>query len=123
MNRRLRQRIALVMSLMMMIFTICQTQVLAAIHLPAPANPAMAGCHDMAKTDQAPPQADCHSECQHLQQHPGVDHTPVLDWCPMVLTWLEPLHKDVGSISLVSLAPHSPVTDPPPAIRFQRFRE
>ena len=123
MKRRHRQRIALVMSLLLTIFTICQTQALAAIRLPAPAMPAMAGCHDMAMVDQAPAKADCHSECQNLQQHPGTDHVPVLDWCPLVLSWLAPLHTDAGSISLVSLAPHSPITDPPPEIRFSRFRE
>lgn len=123
MNRPLRRHVTLVMSLILMIFSICQAQ--ARAHLPAQPSRhdhhvSLAMHHEAA----APQAADCHDNCLQLTAHPDAGQTAQLpDVSPVLLAWLppEPARDAVAARALAYQSPSASVADPPPLIRFQRF--
>ena len=127
MTRTRRKSISLVMSLVLMIFSICQAQVWAAAAVPPPLRMAgmdMADCHGGQDQAAGKPAMDCHSICKHLQQHNDVSQKlPLPDASPVLLAILQPFELSDGEyISTSSYRPPDPsVIDPPPSIRFQRL--
>ena len=122
MNRTPRRALTLVLSLVLMVFSICQAQ--ARVHVPAGAPDTMAhASHDMHAGHEQPP-ADCHSDCQHLSSHPdaGQPHAmPAVD--PVLLAWLPP-EPPLDAVTQRALAYHPPnpaMADPPQLLRFQHF--
>lgn len=127
MSTRQRKTVSLVMSLVLMIFSICQVQARAAV-MPVVAKAvmpamAMADCHHGERAGDASV-VDCHSACKHLQQHKdAAQKLPVPDASPMLLAFLQPFARPAASLALAD-GYHQPEplsTDPPASIRFQRF--
>lgn len=124
MTRTQRQRLSLFMSVILMIFTICQSQAMAMglADATTPAMPTIAGCQD-SHGDAPAAHQNCSGECQHLQQHVDSGTLPLADLSPAIIAfWLPSLVQDTGRLTLALLPNHDPVSDPPLAIRFQRFR-
>ena len=127
MTRTRRKSISLFMSLVLMIFSICQVQAWAAAAVPVPMQMAgmdMADCHGGQDQAASKPAMDCHSTCQHLPQSNDVSQKlPLPDVSPVLLAILQPFELSYGEyISTSSYRPPDPsVIDPPPSIRFQRF--
>lgn len=122
MNPRIRRRVAVLMSLLLTIFSICQVQARASV-LPMPTpHEMMASCHQAA-TDSAAP--NCHSTCDHLQQHHDAGAPASLpDFHPLLVAIADPyLPLGVQDIpGTTRYHPPDPLqTDPPRTIRFQRF--
>lgn len=129
MRRRPQPTLSLVLSLVLMIFAICQAQ--ARTQLPGAtlsrAAPAT-HLHDMSSNilDAAPstPLVDCHGDCLKQPSHAdaGVaDQRP--DASPGLLAVL-PAVPSLASALSRALAYHPPSArdaDPPPVLRFQRF--
>lgn len=127
MNRSLHQRIALFLSLIMVSFTVCQGMALAAVPDSMRADPAlMAGmsCHESSSQDTGTALTDCHSGCNAVVK--ASDSGPLFQsLLPLVFIAirLPDLVQEAGSVHLASLGLHAPLTDPPPEIRYHRFRE
>lgn len=122
MNRPPRRPFSLVLSLVLMVFSICQAQ--ARVQVPAAAPDMMVhASHDMHAGHEQPP-ADCHSDCQHLSSHPDAGHPHVMPViAPVLLAWLPP-ESALDAVTQRALAYHPPnpaVADPPPLLRFQHF--
>ncbi len=125
MKRIHRQRLSLLMSLILAIFTICQAQVMAAVG-PTSAETsmsAMPGCHEAGdKTDTAG--TGCATVCQHLSGHPDfAKQATSVDASPLLLAILQPFElSDAEYVSTSGYRPPDPsAIDPSPSIRFQRF--
>lgn len=127
MSRSLRERIALFLSLIMVTFTVCQGMALAAVPDSMRSDTApMAGvsCHETSPQRASTALVDCPSDCNAVVK--AVDPGPqFLSLLPLVFIAipLPDLVQDAGPIYLASLGQHAPVTDPPPDIRYHRFRE
>lgn len=133
MNRIQRKTIALCMSFVLLIFTICQAQAMTRVVLPATdaaaANAATAeaampaGCHEQAAgQDLAAP--DCHGECQHVHQADIAKKLQLLDVTALVALCELPLLADRADAAQLSQLPaRVDPGDPHPVIRFQRFLE
>lgn len=126
MSRALRQRLALFLGFVMLTFSVCQSMALA--YVPDSmrsdsASMAEVSCHE------APPQGtstaqDCPSDCNAVVK--VADAGPqFLSLLPLIFIAFQfpDLVQETGSIHLASLGQHAPVTDPPPDIRYHRFRE
>lgn len=127
MSRPLRQRIALFLSLIMVTFTVCQGMALAAMPMgDAPDQMQSAGmsCHEEVGTDPAMAKADCPNDCEHVVKasDPGPQFCPLSQVVAFVASQWPDLSREAG-IQLAALPLHDPITDPPPAIRYHRFRE
>lgn len=127
MTRSLRQRIALFLSVIMVTFTVCQGMALAAvpdsIHAEA-ASLAGMPCHEAAPQNSPAALTDCPSDCNAVVK--ASDSGPqFLSLLPLVFIafQLPDLIQTAGPISLASLGLYDPITDPPPDIRYHRFRE
>lgn len=127
MTYRTRQRIAAVVSLFLMVFSICQAQARAAlVPAPVPATGAameMADCHQGDRAGDASA-VDCHGTCTHLQQHKdAAQKLPLPDVTPLLLTFLQPFAQPLAGFAVADgYRPPDPFsTDPPASIRFQRF--
>ena len=140
MNRIQRKTIALCMSFVLLIFTICQAQAMTRVVLPATdtaaAETAMsrsmdmpAGCHELvAAHEQATGKdlvtPDCHGECQHVHQADIAKKLPLPDVVALVtLCELPVMAQTAGAQSLALLPALVDPGDPHPVIRFQRFLE
>ena len=132
MNRIQRKTIALCMSFVLLIFTICQAQAMTRVVLPATdtADAALyasmempAGCHEQATgKDLVTP--DCHGECQHVHQADIAKKLPLPDVVALVtLCELPVMAQTAGAQSLALLPALVDPGDPHPVIRFQRFLE
>lgn len=132
MNRIQRKTIALCMSFVLLIFTICQAQAMTRVVLPAPdvADAALsagmempAGCHEpVAAQDAVAP--DCHGECQHVHQADIAKKLQLLDVTALVALCELPLLADRADAAQLSQLPtRVDPGDPHPVIRFQRFLE
>lgn len=123
MTRQLRKTIALTMSLLLAIFTICQAHAMAGMvssgQSAAPV--VMPQTHTMGKQPMA---ADCHAECQH-QQSADIGKKPQLPDEPAVLALAQsyPSSHEALALMLVGGATERAQGDPPPYLRFQRFLE
>lgn len=108
-----------------MIFTICQSQAMAMAVDADTTPPVMTQMKDCQGSHEHSPAAPtCHGECQHVQQHPSSGNFHAGDACIAILAfWFAMPTQEAGSIALASLPPHDPVSDPPPLLRFQHFRE
>lgn len=115
----------LALSLILMVFSICQAQARARL----PAAPALAmtahahhpTAHDAHATGHA---ADCHGDCLHLQSHPDASQSMQLpDVSPVLLALLpaEPLLSPITTRALAYHPPSPADADPPATLRFQRF--
>ena len=132
MNRIPRKTIALCMSFVLLIFTICQAQAMTRVVFPAPdtADAAMstsiempAGCHEQAVA-QNPLAPDCHGECQHVHQADIAKKLQLLDATALVALFELPLLADRRVAAQLSQLPvWVDPGDPHPVIRFQRFLE
>lgn len=131
MNRIPRKTIALCMSFVLLIFTICQAQAMSRVVLPAmDAGTAAvavmdmpAGCHEQAagKELAAP---DCHGECRHVHQADIAKKLQLLDVTALVALCELPLLAElVDAARLARLPAWVDPGDPHPVIRFQRFLE
>ena len=133
MNRIPRKTIALCMSFVLLIFTICQAQAMTRVALQgsgaasdastvvALAMPA--GCHEQAVAqDSSAP--DCHGECQHVHQADLAKKLQLLDVTSLVALSELPLLADRRVAAQLSQLPAwVDPGDPHPVIRFQRFLE
>lgn len=129
MNRQPRRALTLVMSLILMIFSVCQAQARAT--LPEMAVPSghvhHQVTHDHGLSQHLSPDAasaDCHGDCLHQTAHPDAGSTAQLpDVSPILLVWLPAtlLPDAAASRALAYQAPSADMADPPPIIRFQRF--
>lgn len=126
MTKTLRKRLSLFISFLLMTFVFCQGMAQAATvasQLPQKPSPVMASCHeDMAGTSQGV--SGCPSDCQHLDkaldsfgQVLSFDYVPVLIG---LLVW--PSADETVSLPSMALSLPDPASDPPLAIRLQRFR-
>lgn len=124
MSHRHRKAISLVMSLLLMIFSICQVQARAAV-LPEPVaadTMAMADCHGAVPAVDAA--MDCHGICAHLSQHhDSLQKSPLPDVTPLLLALRHHHEQTVAPLLRVGAyqSPDRHAVDPPVAIRFQRF--
>lgn len=124
MNRQPRRVLTLVMSLVLMIFSVCQAQARASVlpaSLPAP-HEMMASCHQAAADSAVP---NCHSTCDHLQQHHDAGAPDTLpDFHPVLVAIADPYLPQAAQDLPGTTRYHPPdplQTDPPLTIRFQRF--
>ncbi len=90
--------------------------------LPQTSSAGMMSCHDEGKG--AAPSAikcpsDCHSQGKALDSFGQILAT--LDYVPVLIGILL-LPSDESSSHFIALSPPDPSSDPPLAIRFQRFR-
>lgn len=128
MSRILRQRIALFLSLIMVTFTVCQGMALAAIpggDARAQSQSAGISCHEEQDAGTATVKTDCPSDCEHVVKasDSGPQFHPLIQAVAIVsMSWPD-LMNEAGAIQLASLPLHDPITDPPPVIRYHRFRE
>lgn len=111
----------------MVTFMVCQGIALAAVPDSMRSDSALmaeVSCHE------APPQGintaplDCPSDCNAVVKI--ADAGPqFLSLLPLIFIAFQfpELVQETGSIHLASLGQHAPVTDPPPDIRYHRFRE
>lgn len=127
MKRAHRSRLALFLSLVMAAFMACQGMAMASMagqSLPDHAMPAKMACHEgTAASGHAVP--ECPSDCQHLvkatdSSGQGLNH---LIQAPMMVAFLLPALLDNGFLPVVALSADPPRPDPPPTLRFHRFRE
>lgn len=127
MSRSLRERIALFLSLVMVTFTVCQGMALAAVpdRMRSETAPTTeVSCHEASQQRTSTANLDCPSDCNAVVK--AADHGPqFLSLLPLVFIAirLPDLVQEAGPIYLASLGQHAPVTDPPPDIRYHRFRE
>lgn len=122
MTRQLRKTLALTMSLLLAIFTICQAHAMAGVAVSSQsASAAMTHHGNMSKQ---PMVAGCHDECQH-QQSADIGKKSQLPDGPMVLALAQsyPVSPDLSAPLLVGAAADRAQGDPPPYLRFQRFLE
>ena len=122
MTRQLRQTLALTMSLLLVIFTICQAHAMAGAAVSGkPVSSVMTHADNMSKQPMA---AGCHDEWQH-QQSIDVGKKPQLPDQPMMLALAQsyPVGPDLSASLLVGAAADRAQGDPPPYLRFQRFLE
>lgn len=127
MSRSLRQRIALFLSLIMVTFAVCQGMALAAVPNSMrsdSASMAEVSCHEAPPQGTSTAPLDCPSDCNAVAK--VADAGPqFLSLLPLIFIAFQfpDLVQETGSIHLASLGQHAPVTDPPPDIRYHRFRE
>lgn len=129
MNRIQRKTIALCMSFVLLIFTICQAQAMTRVVLPATdtslsmSMDMSAGCHEQAAAQDAV-LPDCHGECQHVHQADIAKKLPLPDVTALVAILELPfMAQTAGAQSLAMLPAWVDPGDPHPVIRFQRFLE
>lgn len=123
MTRQLRTTIALTLSLLLAIFTICQAHAMA--DRVSSAQSASPGVTQPADTmSQQPMAADCHDACQH-QQSADIGKKPQLPDEPVALALLQsyPSSHDALAPRVVGGAAERAQGDPPPRLRFLRFLE
>lgn len=128
MSRPLRQRIALFLSLIMVTFTVCQGMALAAMPkggMPVPMQSAGMSCHEAPGVDPAIAKPDCPSDCEHVVKasDSGPQFCPLSQVVAFVAYQWPDLSREAGAIQLAALPLHDPITDPPPTLRYHRFRE
>ena len=122
MTYRTRQRIAAVVSLFLMVFSICQAQARAFMLPVSVQHEVMTACHQ-SSPDLAV--HDCHTGCEHLQQHheAGGQNQPS-DFHPVLIAILDPFlpmgqHDQLNG---TRYQPPDPLqADVPASIRLQRF--
>ncbi len=136
MNYIPRKTIALCMSFVLLIFTICQAQAMSRVELPATNAAALsasmemsaslempAGCHEPAVA-QEPAAPNCHGECQHVHQADLAKKLQLLDVSSLVALYELPQLAERGNAAQLSQLPaRVDPGDPHPVIRFQRFLE
>lgn len=128
MIRTHRRRIALFLSLLMTAFLFCQGVAQAAVMgamLPEQSMPMGINCPMSGSTELVKSSAGAAMDCQHLDKATAdASHLlSALDILPMVAFLLPALGDEVGVRQLAALSPIPPDPDPPPTIRFHRFRE
>lgn len=123
MTRQVRRTIALTLSLLLAIFTICQAHAMAtmAVSDQSASSVVTQPADSMSKQPMA---ADCHAECQHqqsadLSKKLQLPDTPVL----LALAQSYPTSHDASPPRVVGGAAERAQGDPPPRLRFQRFLE
>lgn len=129
MTRPHRQRLALFLSLILAAFVFCQGMaqaMTAAASLPlSKPMPAAMSCHDGQPTQSGPTGLACPSDCEYVvkasDSGPQLSHLAAIT--AIVAFILPDVCREAGPIQLASLPLHNPVTDPPPTLRFHRFRE
>ena len=112
----------------MVTFTVCQGMALAAMpkaELPNQTQSAGMSCHDEPGVDPAMAKADCPSDCEHVVKasDPGPQFYPLSQVVAFVAYQWPDLSREAGAIQLSALPLHAPITDPPPTVRYHRFRE
>lgn len=126
MNRVPRNFIALCMSLILTVFTICQAQAMTRVAMPAMdvAAPALVtACHQQASTDNKLA-LDCHGECQHVHQADIAKKLPLPDIVSMLALYELPASMHAANTTALAWLPLLPESgDPNLIIRFQRFLE
>lgn len=126
MTKPLRKRLSLFISLLLMTLVFCQGMAQAAVvasQLPQKPSPVMASCHeDMASTSQDA--AGCPSDCQHLDKAlDSFGQVLSLDYVPVLIGFqVWPSADETVSLPSLASSPPDPASDPPLAIRLQRFR-
>ncbi|MFZ5562297.1 MAG: hypothetical protein ACOY41_12385 [Pseudomonadota bacterium] len=124
MPKNLTKRLAFIIGFLMMSFVYCQGMAQAAVvasQLPQERSAGMMSCHgEVANTASG---MDCPGDCQSLDK--ALDSFgPVLaapDYVPVLIGILL-LPTDEPSPRFAAPSPPDPSSDPPLAIRFQRFR-
>lgn len=125
MARSRRKHLSLLLSTIMLVMMVCQGMAVAALPVPKPIQAEMSvmDCHgDKASAQRGLP--DCHSECQ--QQAKATESgkpSQLPSVTPLLLCTLSIVQADASSPGIAALPLHDPVADPPPLLRFQRFRE
>lgn len=128
MPKTLRKRLSLFISFLLMTFVFCQGMAQASVvasQLPQKPSPVMTSCHDdMASASQGAA-SGCPSDCQHLDK--ALDSfgqvLATLDYVPILiglLVW--PSADETAASPSLAFSPPDPTSDPPLAIRLQRFR-
>lgn len=125
MTKPLRKRLSLFISFLLMAFVFCQGMAQAATVasvLPASMHADMAACHEMGASQDhlASP-----TDCQHLDKATDTAGQPLsADYqVPVLIAFLLLPLEAPTSLQLAAASPPDPSSDPPLAIRFQRFRE
>lgn len=122
----LRKRLSLFISFLLMTLVFCQGMAQAAVvasQLPQKPSPVMASCHEeMASTSQGA--SGCPSDCQHLDKAlDSFGQVLPLDFVPVLIGFLAwPSADETVLLSRLASSPPDPASDPPLAIRLQRFR-
>lgn len=129
MNRIQRKTIALCMSFVLLIFTICQAQAITRVSLPAAdtvlalSTEMPAGCHE-PMGDQEPLAPDCHEACQNVHQADLAKKLQLPDATTLfAVLELPVMAQTAATQSLAMLPAWLDPGDPHPVIRFQRFLE
>lgn len=124
MHTPLTKRLAFVISFLMMSFVYCQGMAQAAVvasHLPQERHVGMMSCHD--EVADATSGMECPSDCQSLDK--ALDSfgqiLATLDYVPILIGILL-LPTNEPSPRFAALSPPDTSSDPPLAIRLQRFR-
>ena len=122
MTRQLRTTLALTLSLLLAIFTICQAHAMATMAVSGqPVSSVTAQPADIMS--KQPMATDCHDECQH-QQSADIGKKPQLPDEPAVLALAQSYPSSHDAFTLiVGGAAERAQGDPPPRLRFQRFLE
>lgn len=123
MTKNLTKRLALFISFLMMVFVFCQGMAQAAVvasQLPQERSAGTMSCHDdVAGTTSG---MECPSDCQGLDK--ALDSSgqvlATLHYVPVLIGILLPTAE--SSARVAALSPPDSSSDPPLAIRFQRFR-
>lgn len=124
MPKNLTKRLAFVISFLMIAFIFCQGMAQAAVVASGlPQERSAMSCHDEAGSPAADA-AVCPSDCQSLAK--ALDSfsqvLSALDYVPILIGILLLPADESSSYRLAALSPPDPSSDPPLAIRFQRFR-
>lgn len=124
MTRSHRRHLSLLLSTVMLLMMVCQGMALAAQPVvPAMTEMSVMNCHTgTADTEQV--SINCHSECQQQAKATKSGkpiQLPAL--VPLLLCTLPSIETDTSPLRLTTLSSHDPLSDPPPLLRFQRFRE
>lgn len=120
MTRQPRTFIALTLSLLLVIFTICQSHAMAGVSSSDASTSSSTPCADPAGKDMAA--ADCHQVCKQVADIAKKPQLP--DMPPMLLA--SNGYVPLASTSVQAISRHlsdRPLGDPHPLLRFQRFLE
>lgn len=124
MHTPLTKRLAFVISFLMMAFVFCQGMAQAAVvasQMPQERSAGMMSCHDEVAGSASA--MECPSDCQSLDK--ALDSfgqvLATLDYVPILIGILL-LPTEEPSPRFAALSPPDTSSDPPLAIRFQRFR-
>lgn len=129
MTRQRRKHIGLLLSLLMTALLFCQGMAQASVAgsaLPKAEHVSLGiSCHDLQTEEMTKTSPACPTNCQH--QDKASDSSPQLSVLPHitpVIAFLLPsIDENAGAIQQTALVSTPPDPDPPPVIRFHRFRE